>query len=219
MHDVAIVTGIYGKYDTLNPIFPQKGLSVEWVLVTDNPPEDPKGWRVVFEPRPGVHPNRAAKKPKLFPWLYSEAYASIWIDGGFRVQSADFAYEAIQYANPIAQFRHPWRDCIYQEAVCTRTINRYAPQAELIEEQAEFYKKNEHPEHWGLWATGIIARYHTPSVRALALSWMHDINEWSFQDQVSQAYSLRLAGLYPETFPGDYFSCPWIEYMGHRHEN
>lgn len=218
MYDVAIVSAIYGDYDSLNPVLAQKRLNVEWVFVTDNPPKDSKGWRVVHEPREGVHPNRAAKRPKLFPWLYSESYASIWIDGSFCVQSPTFAYEAIQHANPIAQFRHPWRDCLYEEAICTRAIGRYAPQDKLIQAQADFYRKNGHPEHWGLWATGIIARYHTPAVRAMSMSWMHGIEEYSFQDQVSQAYSLRLAGLYPQCFPGDYFASPWIRYTGHVHE-
>ena len=219
MYDVAIISSIYGKYDTLNPIFPQKGLSVEWILVTDNSPKDDLGWRVVKEDRPEVHPNRAAKRAKLLPWMYTEAYSSIWIDGSFKVISPTFAREAIGYAKPIAQFKHPWRDCLYQEARCTVAINRYAPQQHLIKEQADFYKTSGHPEHWGLWATGIIARYHTPSVRALGYSWMQDIERYSFQDQVSQAYSLRLAGLCPEAFPADYFSSPWIRYMGHRHEN
>ena len=219
MHDVAIITAIYGKYDTLNPILSQQGLSVDWVLVTDRMPEESKGWRVVIEEHPDVHPNRAAKRPKLLPWKYTDALASIWIDGSFCVQSPDFAREAIGYAKPIAQFNHPWRDCLYQEAVCTTAINRYRPQQQLIEEQADFYRKNGHPEHWGLWATGIIARYHTKAVRALGMSWMFDINQWSFQDQVSQAFSLREAGLYPEVFPGDYFSSPWIRYTGHKHES
>lgn len=218
MYDVTIISAIYGDYDSLSPILPQEGLSVDWVFVTDNPPKDSMGWGVIYEPRKGVHPNRAAKRPKLFPWLYSESYSSIWIDGSFRVISSRFAFEAIQYAKPIAQFRHPWRGCLYEEAICTRAIGRYAPQDELIQAQADFYKKNGHPEGWGLWATGIIARYHTKAVREMSLSWMHDIEEWSFQDQVSQAYSLRLAGLYPNLLPGDYFSSPWIEYVGHVHE-
>jgi alkaline ceramidase TOD1/glycosyltransferase MUCI70-like protein len=219
MYDVAIVSSVYGQYDRLRPVFDQTGLSVEWVLVTDKAPSDSLGWRVVIEERPGVHPNRAAKKAKFLPWTYTEAYASIWIDGSFQVISPNFAREAIGYAKPIAQFKHPWRDCLYQEAICTVAINRYAPQQALIEEQSKFYRENGHPEHWGLWATGVIARYHTPSVRALGYSWMSDVNEWSFQDQVSQPYSLRQARLYPECFPGDYFSSPWIRYMGHKHES
>lgn len=219
MYDVAIITSFYGGYDNLHPAFPQTGLSVEWIFVTDTLPEEDKGWRVIIDERPDMLPRRAAKYPKVLPWKYTDAYASIWIDGSFRVQSPNFAQEAMSYAKPIAQFKHPWRDCIFAEGECTRALLKYEDQASLVTEQMEYYRKKGHPEHWGLWATGVIARYHTKPIRGMGMSWMLDINQWSAQDQVSQAYSLRLADLYPELLPGDYFSSPWIQFMGHRREN
>lgn len=218
MREVSIITSIYGGYDNLNPTLLQNGTCVDWVLVTDRIPEDALGWRVVVEPS-GLNPVRAAKRAKLFPWLYTEAQASVWIDSSFQVQSESFAQEALSYAKPIAQFAHPWRDCLFLEAQYLSGLFKDQAQAELIRKQSEFYRANNHPEHWGLWATGVIARHHTKSVRAMSFSWQHDIEEWSHRDQVSQAYSLRLSSLYPESFPGDYFSSPWIRYVGHRHED
>lgn len=215
MADCAILTSIYGGYDNLRPILPQEDLSVEWIFVTDVVPEDPKGWRVVHEPKPHLHPNRAAKRAKTVPWEYTDAPMSLWIDGSFRVQSSRFAIEALEYANPVAQFGHPFRDCLFHEAICTAAVGKYAEQVPIIEAQARHYREAGHPDSWGLWATGVIARKHTKEIKELGWQWLTEVHTWSVQDQVSQPYVLRKVGLRPELFPEDYFSSPWIAYEPH----
>jgi hypothetical protein len=114
--NVALITAIYDSYDGLKPVMPQVGVDAEWIVVTDSTPhaELAEGWTIVHEPRPGVHPNRAAKHPKYEPWKYTDAPVSIWVDASFRVVSDRFAVEAVAGLTdeePIAQFAHPWRDC------------------------------------------------------------------------------------------------------------
>jgi Protein of unknown function (DUF616) len=214
MTEVAIVTSVYGTYDTVKPVLPQTGADVEWILVTDTPPpaEDAEGWTIVHDPRHGEHPNRAAKHPKFRPWEYTDAPASIWIDASFRVTSPCFAIEAIEHADPIAQFVHPWRDCLYLEAEVSALLPKY--DGEPLGHQVEYYRACGHPERWGLWAAGVIARQHTPEIRLLGVAWMHEVNLWSFQDQVSQPYVLRKTGLRPVGLPGTHFANPWLRYEG-----
>jgi hypothetical protein len=207
----AVVTSIYGDYDTLKPVLPQQGADVEWVLVTDRQPDDPLGWRVIVHQR-GMHPNRAAKYAKLFPWDFTDAPASVWIDASFRVVSPRFVTEALNYADPIAQFAHPWRDCIYDEADASIGIPKYA--GEPMRPQVHSYRKDGHPEHWGLWATGVIARKHTDPVRWMSDTWGDLIKEKSFQDQISEPVALRSVGLRPSPLPGTHFSNPWLAYEG-----
>lgn len=213
MSDVAIITAIYDQYDLLKPVCPQSYLDVEWIFVTDNPPEDDQGWTVVHEPRPGVHPNRAAKRPKFLPWKYTDAPRSIWVDGSFRIISQDFAREVLEYAHPIAQFEHPWRDCLFAEADECRSIGKYQPSNDLAR-QRELYASFGHPEHWGLWATGVIAREHTEQVKAMGHAWLREVEQWSYQDQVSQPYVLRTAGLRPRRLPGNHLANYWLQYEG-----
>lgn len=216
MSDCAIVTAIYDSYDELKPTLPQKGVSVDWVLVTDDEAlqDTPtaRGWRVVFEPRPGVHPNRAAKHAKYEPWKYTQAERSVWVDASFRIVSEQFAAEALAHADPIAQFQHPWRDCLYAEAKESAGLAKYA--GEPVLEQADHYSEMGHPESWGLWATGVIARQHTDAVRELGARWLHETYQWSFQDQISQPYALRETGLRPAAFPGNHLATPWLAYEG-----
>jgi Protein of unknown function (DUF616) len=212
--DVAIVSSIYGSYDDLKPACPQEGADVEWVLVTDDEtiPDGHLGWRVVHLPLPWRAPVRAAKRAKVCPWWYTDAPASVWVDGSVRVTSPHFAVQALELADPIAQFDHPDRDCIYQEADTAAALPRYA--AEPCLEQAAHYRAKGHPEHWGLWAATVIARRHTGDVYNLGLRWLQEIGDWSCEDQISQPFVLREIGLRPSLLPGYYRHNQWLQVLG-----
>lgn len=212
----AVLTAIYGAYDTLKPV-KQQSVETDWVLVTDDASlrSWALGWRVVYRPMPGIHPNRAAKVPKLFPWEFTEAPASVWLDASFRVTSPDFVREALSFADPIAQFTHPWRDCVFDEAQECIAIARHKYAPEVLAVQADAYRAAGHPEHWGLWATGIIARKHADErVKRLGERWAQEIAVYSFQDQVSHPVVMREVGLRPASFPGTHFANPWLMYEG-----
>jgi hypothetical protein len=216
MPDVAIITAITDGYDTLKPVLPQLDVDVEWVCLTDGEPlpdaEAAAGWTMICQPRHGRPANREAKRPKLQPWEYTTAPASIWVDASFRVVSETFAADLLALADPIAQFAHPWRDCLYEEAVASALLPKYA--GEPVIEQARSYRAAGHPEQWGLWAAGVIARRHTGAVRALGDVWAREVDVWSVQDQVSQPYALRVAGLRPAVLPGTHLANQWLKYEG-----
>ncbi|MFC8423950.1 glycosyltransferase domain-containing protein [Streptomyces sp. NPDC057236] len=216
MADLAIITAITDGYDTLKPVLPQTGVDVEWVCVTDGEPlsdaDAAAGWTMICEPRHGRPANREAKRPKLRPWEYTTAPASIWVDASFRVVSPRFAVEALALADPIAQFTHPWRGCLYEEAAASVLLPKYA--GEPLGEQTAHYRAHGHPEQWGLWAAGVIARWHTAPVRKLGDVWAREVGAWSVQDQVSQPYALRTVGLRPTLLPGTHFANPWLNYEG-----
>jgi hypothetical protein len=215
MADVAVVTALYGAYDTLKPVLPQTDLKVDWVLVTDDPTlrGGALGWRTVYLPRPGVHPNRAAKVPKLFPWEFTSATQSVWLDASFRVISPDFVTGALALADPIAQFVHPERDCVYAEAEASAKLAKYAGQD--FDAQTAEYRERGHPEHWGLWAGGVIARKHGDvNIFNCSEQWNELITHGTFQDQVSQPVALRCNGLRPASVPGWHLGNDWVRYEG-----
>jgi hypothetical protein len=216
--DAAVVQALYGGYDTLKPVMPQEGLDVDWVLVTDDASlrGSSLGWRVVHLPRPGVHPNRAAKAPKLFPWEYTDASSSVWLDASFRVTSPDFVSGALactSVSDPVAQFVHPWRDCVFTEAEESAKLAKYA--GEDFGPQVKDARELGHPDHWGLWATGVITRRHDDDrVFDLGNDWSDLIDRFTFQDQVSQPVALRSSVLRPAPLPGTHFANPWLSYEG-----
>src|SRR5215471_14749227 len=108
---VAILTAIYGSYDSLKPLPAQDHPTCEAICVTDHPGASGEGWQIVVEPRPGIHPNLAAKRPKMLPWAYTDADIAIWIDASYRITSPGLATWAADY--PFAQYPHPARDCLF----------------------------------------------------------------------------------------------------------
>jgi hypothetical protein len=159
-----------------------------------------------------VPPNRAAKTPKFEPWRYTDAPASIWIDASFRVVSADFAVEALALAKPIAQFVHPWRDCLFAEAVEIAALGM-DPEG-VAGWQTARYREAGHPVGWGLWASGVIARRHTAAVKRMGAAWAKEVASGSARDQVSQPFVLREARLKPTALPGTHLSNTWLKYEG-----
>jgi len=219
---VTIITSVTDGYDTLKRTLPQIGVSVEWIAVTDGREErEPDhGWTVFpvndtyWGEEDLSHPNRIAKIVKCKPYLYASSPYTIWIDASYRVTSPLFAFEAIGFANPIAQFVHPWRSCIFEEAAASVNLPRYEGQAEKIREQSAEYSQIGHPPNWGLWATGVIVRKYTSEVQEMGLQWLREIRRHSYQDQVSQPVSLRMCDLRPNPLPGNHIQNPWLKYEG-----
>lgn len=212
---VAVLTSIYANYDILKPTLPQKGVEVDWVYVTDHRPLEPFDWRVEHNLHWGKNPRYASKLPKCKPWEYTEAPVSIWIDASFKIVSETFVSNMLDIAmgSSIAQFRHPVRDCIYEEALVVKEQRLYAKDLP-IEEQVEYYWDEGHPEHWGLWSSGVIVRHHTQSMKKLGHLWLDEITDWTTCDQISEPYVMRNLNIRPTTIPGMYHTGqnPWIEY-------
>jgi hypothetical protein len=212
--DVAIISAVYDGYDAVKPVLRQSGVDVEWILVTDTAPDADaaRGWTVVHEPKPDLVPVRAAKAPKLEPWKYTDAPASIWVDASYRITSPTFALELLEYADPIAQFVHPWRDCLYAEAA---EIARLGMDPDGVAAwQVDRYGKARHPAGWGLWASGVIARRHTAPVKKMGAMWAREVEAGSSRDQVSQPYVLRKTRLRPTALPGSHLGNQWLRYEG-----
>lgn len=220
---LAIITSITDGYDTLKRIRPQIGMNVEWLAVTDGSEkaEEDHGWEIIdIRDKPFVsdddlrHPNRLAKLPKCMPWAFSTAPYSIWIDASYRVTSPLFAVQAIACAHPIAQFVHPWRECIFAEADESLRLAKYDDTKEAIVAQRWEYEEVGHPHNWGLWATGVIARHHTHEIKLMGGQWLREIRRHSYQDQISEPVALRFCDLRPTPLPGDHINNPWLSYEG-----
>jgi hypothetical protein len=111
---------------------------------------------------------------------------TIWIDGSIRVFSRFFAeYMVDQAKDRWAMFKHPWRNCLYDEAEESHDMRKY--HGEPIMAQAEAYKKAGMPSNWGFWASGIICRRNDWGDDLNAL-WWQEHEKWSFQDQISLSY-------------------------------
>jgi hypothetical protein len=188
-----------GGYDDLkpHPDIPD----VDWIAFSDTVESHPD-WDVRHIEPCDNHPRDVAKTYKLLPHLFLPEYDyTIWIDGSHEVLSPDFAAHSLAAIGDsgIAVYDHPWRQCIYTEAEASVGMEKYLSQP--IREQVEAYREEGHPDNWGLYATGTIARRRCPEVTDLMVAWGAEMDVWGYQDQLSFPVVCHRLGVRPDTFP------------------
>jgi hypothetical protein len=198
---VAIVTANYGGFDQLQPQVAQD-IDAEFLCFTDDPNlPAPAPWQVIYEPPLFEHPCMAAKVHKCKPRVSNADV--IWLDANMQVTSRSFAREALHARHDgIAAWKHPRRDCIYEEALASTGPEsqggKYDDQP--ITAQIERYHVEGYPAHAGLFACGTIAWDREASIE-FGERWLLECQHWSFQDQLSFPVVARRLGVTPGVFP------------------
>lgn len=207
-----VVSAIFGNHD--NPKRPlRQSVPCNWKMVTDNPRLRARGWDLTVVADDGRHPRLQAKAPKLRPWDHIGGDGPwIWIDGSIEVISPTFVEDVANAAGRLGQWVHPDRDCIYPEADLSATMAKYT--ATPVIEQAAHYRTLGHPQHWGLWAAGVIV--YNDRLDNLADVWSAEIDRWGGQDQISEPVALREIGIRPTDLPHSLYANPWISVHQHR---
>lgn len=215
---VAVYTAIAGGYDDLKPHPDIPG--VDFIAWTDG--QSAEGWEVrPLDAQGTEHPRDAAKFYKVFPHVVLPDHDfTIWIDGSHEILSESFVFDcmAATMAAGIAVYGHPWRQCIYDEAEASLVLPKYR---ELpIAEQVASYRAEGHPEGWGLYALGTIARAKTPEVAALMSAWWDELRRWTYQDQLSFPVVCRRQRIRPDVFPcHQVFGNTWTAIHPHNRED
>ena len=211
---VAVVSSCYGGYDTPQPPTRQDTYhEVEFIMVTDGPEQWP-GWYNIYEPRPHLHPNVAAKYAKMFPQDYAVlADYTIWVDAGstFSPRMVERVL-AKASSDEWVMYRGTRSSKLIEEVGASRTMEKYAQLP--LEQQASHYLNGEYPDDQ-LWGTGIIGRSRW-SNQLLGNSWLAEIVRWGFQDQISFAYLRWLYSMHPiDLGPPDGFTSDIIQFADH----
>ena len=182
-----VYTAITNKKDTLKENQNTKG--AKFVAFTDFPFESK-----VWERRPVCNeypdPVRNAKKHKILPHIYfPDAEYSLWIDGSItlKVPLEELIHKFLQNTD-IAMFPHPYRDCLYDEAMACITFGLDDP--DVIDSQINRYNLEGYLPHRGLFEATVILRRHTNEIRAFNETWWDEIQWGSKRDQISLPYVL-----------------------------
>jgi hypothetical protein len=193
-----VITAVYGGWERAVPDLSHQTVAPDrQILVTDDAAFGEicaPGWEVIVEPRPHLGPNAAAKIPKCRPYVYApDERHVIWMDASTipGPPLIERTLAALEHAW-IAQFPHPLRDCIHDEAEASVGIPKYHGQ--LMREQVACYEKIGFPRHWGLWATGVIG-WSPFAAAEIGSDWLVQIMHWSMQDQLSQPFLLWRKGV------------------------
>lgn len=208
-----IYSAIYGDYDK-----PKKQpLGIKPILFTDSIESEDYEVRKVH--RAEEHPRMRAKYFKCMPHQVLDCDISIWIDGSATIKTPYFKEWCLEKLgdNDIALFKHPDRDCIYDEANVSRGMLKYKSLAIL--EQVMEYKRGGYPVHGGLWACGLLIRRHNDKVKKFNKLWWRHNNKYTYQDQLSFPICAREADLSIGTIGDNQWHNDIINFATSSHKN
>ena len=184
-----IVTGIFGAYDALQRLPAE--MTGRGTCFTDGGATGVVGgWTVTPLPPAAQQLASAARKARYAKTHATElvdADVVLYIDGSFRIvrDPTDWALAALG-AGDFAAFRHPERDCVYDEAdLCMQTV---LDSPATIQAQVNGCRAAGLPRSAGLWAGGIFVARPTAAVRALCEAWWSEICLGSVREQLALGY-------------------------------
>lgn len=183
-----VYTAVTNGKDTLKEN--QNTTNASFIAFTDKPFES-KVWEMRVACNESTDPVRNAKKHKILPHLYfPDAEYSLWIDGtiSLKVPLDDLIHKYLQNTD-IAMFPHPYRNCLYDEALTCITLGLDNP--DTIKKQVEEYNLEGYLPRRGLFEATVILRRHTNEIRAFNETWWDEIQRGSKRDQISLPYALH----------------------------
>ena len=113
----------------------------------------------------------------------------MWVDGSIYPTGTTEDYLELLGDNDLCLFRHPWRDCIYDEIEETLKLGFDLPEVALP--MAERFKAEGYPANNGLGETGVLIRRDSPIVRKFFAEVWREIEKGSHRDQLCFNYVLK----------------------------
>ena len=192
-NDIVVFTSICGGKDTLFE-GQTKGNAVFVALLDKSMMNMSSDWEIYSAYDRFASSRRNSRVPKILPHQFCKAKYSIWIDGNIKLLvTPEFLVEKYLKDHDIAVFKHPIRDCIYDEAMICAKARLDDP--EVIIRQVKQYEEEGFPKHRGQAECGVIIRRHTPKVEQLNNLWWSEYCTHSVRDQISFMYAVDKVGI------------------------
>lgn len=193
MSKITVLTSITGVKDTL--VEQQTKGDARFIAYLDKANETiSTDWETKEAYDRFYSPRRNSRIHKILVHQYVDTPYSVWIDGNIRLLlPPETLIERYLSETDIAVFKHPIRDCLYDEAVVC--AERGLDDPHVIREQVKHYSTNSYAEHKGLAECMMILRKHTPKVEAFNNAWWSEYCRFSVRDQISFMYAADKVGL------------------------
>ena len=163
-----------------------------------------------------IEPVMEAKIYKVLAHQFIEAEYSIWVDGNIKllISPEQLVEEWMKDEYEIAVFKHPERNCLYDEAKKIKEI--FPPLIPTINMQMKYYHEQKFPEQNGFKECGVIIRKHNKKIEKLNNAWWSEICRWTYRDQLSFTYVLsKFPSLKVNTIEGNVRNHPYFLYNNH----
>ena len=151
-----------------------------------------------------------AKEYKILAHQFIEDEISVWLDGNIFLEvPEELLIEHFLGDADIGVWKHPHRDCIYDEALSD--VGRI----EELKPQVDYYRSQGFPEHNGLYECGTLVRRNTERVKEFNEAWWEEMKR-STRDQISFPYVLsKFPDLKVKVNEGNVRNHPWFKFLPH----
>lgn len=202
---IVVYTCVFGGYDRVfPPVLAEAG--IDYVILTDDPGLDVRGWRSVVITRE-AHESRKAPNRRLkmlgHPKL-GNADVFIYVDGNVRVIGglARLAGGFLLSGAVLGVYRHPLRDSVRDEMQACVQAGK-VPSAEVVRLEYEEYTSRGFPDDAGLAETGVLLKRHdAPGLHAAMARWWSLFEQFDSRDQFSLPFVAWESGVEVMWLPG-----------------
>ena len=145
-------------------------------------------WETIITDRP-------QREVKILGNDYNERV--LYVDGSIQI-IGDLDKFLMAIGKTFSLWRHPVRDCIFQEAEAVIEIKGL--NKEVVYRQ--MLKYNDMPRHWGLGQTGVLYRdFGDEDVQRLSIRWWNEVRDGVTRDQLSLTWCAWKLGMRPHFVP------------------
>ena len=183
-----VYTCLFGFSEQFNDFAYERDDRIDYVCFTDDPDLRSDHWQIVLRSCELLDATRAAKRIKALPHRFLPQYDwSLYLDNTVRLKSSPrdlFERFLARAESPLACFKHPWRDCVYDEAEAVLGLGMDDPTR--VQRQMAFYRYLGYPAHAGLAKSTILLRRHRdPALITVMERWHEQVLYHSLRDQLS----------------------------------
>lgn len=209
---IAIISAVFGNYDSIKQQRIENAKSVDWFLFTDAPPQHHvHPWKCITQPyhlEACPQTFNDIKDKRIFNMMSAKYYKAqthnipllapydyyIWIDGSIflRDNFINNVLETIQQSGPsdIISFKHSARNNILDEVKESVGMNKYRGIADKIVNQYNDYIGQGFKDDVGLFENTVMIKRNNPKSSTIFDMWWEHNVKYSYQDQISFPFVL-----------------------------
>lgn len=217
---VAIYTAIFGDKDELyEPFNFRKSKHIDYFLITDNFDIKSIHYKVIFKKPIYDDITKNARYYKVMGLeLFNDYDYVVWHDANIQVIHSRVTHLiTLIDKKVIALFKHPERDCIYDEAIKCIELEKDYPFKVL--KQIFFYFIHGINHNSGLYATGLFIINKKIISNEFLNIWWDEIRDKSRRDQLSLPYALSVSQVEPIILNEDIRNNEYSFFHSHKHKS
>lgn len=201
-----VYTCMFGHSEPFND-YAYDAPDVDFICFTDDPTLTSEFWQIKVLPRSLLDAPRRSKQIKALPHRFLPDYDwSLYIDNTVQLlmpPAEIFDRYLAPASMPMVCFRHPWRNCVYDEAEAVIEAGYDDPVR--VRAQMAYYRSLGYPAGHGLTkSTFILRRHRDPRLQDMLTIWHEQVLRHSLRDQLSVDPAAWWTGFAIDHMPEDF---------------